>query len=140
MTLTKEQLQKACMNWSLVVKTIPGYGTMPFVPKGDPTSLTTLLANWSQADPGYTKPTEAQIVAAIEVIDNQIAMQGTAESIETDAIAGWNSIPDWATWTAEEAELYIENNVTNLASAKIIMKKQAIAIMWLADKVFPNRR
>jgi len=43
-------------------------------------------------------------------------------------------MPRWATWTAEETVLYIENNVTDLVSAKNVLKKLAMMIIYLRDK------
>jgi len=43
------------------------------------------------------------------------------------------SMPDWATWTAAEASAYIETNVTDLASAKVVLQKLAMAIIYLRN-------
>ena len=44
-------------------------------------------------------------------------------------------IPGWCEWTAEQAEAYIEKNVTDLASAKTVMKKMAQMLILLRDGV-----
>jgi len=43
------------------------------------------------------------------------------------------NIPGWATWTAQEAEDWIEVNVTDLASAKQVLKALAKMICYLRD-------
>jgi hypothetical protein len=135
---TQEQIQKLAENWSPIIKQI--YPAIDFIPKGDPDTLETLLANWEQAPPGFTAPTEQQLLDGLAVVQSEIAAADVAQAIEDTAQSGWDNIPNWATWTAEEAETWIETNVTNFAEAKVVLKKQAVAIMWLADKVFPNRR
>jgi hypothetical protein len=42
-------------------------------------------------------------------------------------------IPGWATWTAQEAEAWLEANVLNLESAKTVMKTMARIICHLRD-------
>jgi hypothetical protein len=42
-------------------------------------------------------------------------------------------LPGWANWTAQEASDYIENNTTDLASAKVVLKAMAKAIIHLRD-------
>ena len=44
-------------------------------------------------------------------------------------------IPGWCDWTAEQASAYIEKNVTDLASAKTVMKKMAEMIILLRNGV-----
>lgn len=137
---TAEEVQKLALNWSLVVTSIPGYEDIGFVPKGDPDTLTTLLTNWSQAPVGYDEPTEAQLLTALAVVEVGIAVEETAKAIEDGAETAFTNIPDWATWTEQEAVDYITNNVTDLASAKVVMIRMARAILILADKTFPKRR
>jgi len=47
-------------------------------------------------------------------------------------------IPGWATWTETEALDYIEANVTDLASAKTVLKAMARMVVALRDKTFPR--
>ena len=49
------------------------------------------------------------------------------------AMDDFSSMPDWATWTAQEASDYIETNVTDLASAKVVLQKLAMAVIYLRD-------
>jgi hypothetical protein len=56
------------------------------------------------------------------------------ESGETDFAA----LPGWATWTVAQAEDYIETNVTDLASAKVVLKALAKAIVALRNDRWPG--
>lgn len=44
-------------------------------------------------------------------------------------------LPGWATWTAIEADAWIVNNVTDLASAKIALRAMAKMLIFLRDSV-----
>tara|TARA_Y100000310_G_scaffold211561_1_gene212299 strand:- start:9064 stop:9267 length:204 start_codon:yes stop_codon:yes gene_type:complete len=44
------------------------------------------------------------------------------------------NLPAWATMTADEAAQHIEDNVTNLASAKVVLKKIARGFVYLRDR------
>lgn len=44
-------------------------------------------------------------------------------------------LPGWATWTDEEAEAWVESNVTNLATAKTAIKALARMAVFLRDSV-----
>ncbi len=50
-----------------------------------------------------------------------------------NAADGIRNIPNWATWTPQEAEAWIELNVISLATAKIVLKKLAIVVCYLRD-------
>lgn len=45
------------------------------------------------------------------------------------------ALPGWATWDAEAAELWVEENVTNLATAKTAIKALARMAVFLRDSV-----
>lgn len=45
------------------------------------------------------------------------------------------SLPGWATWSATEAETWIQSNVTDLASAKVALKAMAKMLIFLRDSV-----
>jgi len=47
----------------------------------------------------------------------------------------FENLPGWATWTGQEAAQWVEDNVTDLASAKIALKAMGRAIMYLRDIV-----
>ena len=52
---------------------------------------------------------------------------------QDDGKANFSALPGWATWTANEAETWITDNVTDLASAKIALKAMAKAIIFLRN-------
>lgn len=54
-------------------------------------------------------------------------------SAQENAAADFENLPGWATWTATEAESWIETNVTNLATAKTALKAMAKAIVYLRN-------
>jgi hypothetical protein len=50
----------------------------------------------------------------------------------------FSALPGWATWTAQETEDYIDTNVTDLASAKVVLKALAKAIVALRNARWPG--
>ena len=52
-----------------------------------------------------------------------------------EAKKGIADLPGWCDWTANQVETYIEDNVTDLASAKIVLKKMAQMLVLLRDGV-----
>lgn len=44
-----------------------------------------------------------------------------------------SNLPGWASWSASEAEQFIETNVTDLASAKTVLISMAKAVVYLRD-------
>lgn len=150
---TVEEIQKLALNWSLIVKRIPGYEAMEFVPKGNPDTLTTLLANWNQAPPGYAEPTETQLLDALALVEADIATEAAIDAVEAGAATQAANIPNFATWTEAEMLAWSDANIgdtpidaiTNLAEAQALMKKQAVAFNALIrftaafrNKLFPN--
>lgn len=55
-------------------------------------------------------------------------------AVRDQAADDFEALPGWATWTAAEAENWIEQNVTSLASAKIALRAMAQAIVFLRDR------
>ena len=48
----------------------------------------------------------------------------------------WTSnLPDWGRWTGSQMKSYIDENVTDLASAKLVLKKLALAIAFLRNQI-----
>lgn len=56
--------------------------------------------------------------------------------LKNDAKESAKNIPGWVTWTSATAVNYIEKNVTDLPSAKIVLKAMAKLIVALRDRVF----
>jgi predicted RNase H-like HicB family nuclease len=48
------------------------------------------------------------------------------------------AIPGWATWTAQEAQDWIDANVTSLASARTALKAMARMLVALRNKTWPS--
>ena len=116
-------------------------------------ALYTDILEWR--DPNTTKPTEAECLAEWDVM---LAERATAQAesdlvtnTEADAVTRYSQLPTWAkTGTADEAETYIINqifsgqtnaqvdvwidaNVTNIATAKTALKQVAGAIFKMRD-------
>jgi len=58
--------------------------------------------------------------------------------VEAAALAEIENIPGWATWTGAEANAWIDTNVTDLASAKEVLKKFALMLCAIRDIVAPE--
>lgn len=59
----------------------------------------------------------------------------TAQSLGQDVgTAGIAALPGWATWTAAEADTWIVNNVTNLATAITALRAMAKLLVYLRDR------
>ena len=84
---------------------------------------------------------EAEIQVVIDAHDPDalsVGEQRQANWEEDEVIAktakqNFRNMPQWATMTPQEADQYIANNVTDLASAKIVLRKMAIMLMHLRD-------
>jgi hypothetical protein len=50
-----------------------------------------------------------------------------------DAHNSFKNMTGWATWTAEQVDSYIVNNVTDLASAKVVLRAMGKALIHLRD-------
>lgn len=74
-------------------------------------------------DPENNQPVD------VNVIDSVVSEPLPAD----DGRANFQSLPGWATWTATEAETWITDNVTDLASAKTALKAMAKAIIHLRN-------
>jgi len=70
---------------------------------------------------------------ALHDADAALAEWNAKQNRKANAEPAIRNIPGWATWTAQEAEDYIEADVTDLASAKKVMKAQAKMICYLRD-------
>ena len=55
------------------------------------------------------------------------------EAIAKEAKQSFRNMPQWATMTPQEADKYIVDNVNDLASAKVVLRKMAIMLMHLRD-------
>jgi hypothetical protein len=155
---TQNEIDRLTLRWSMVIQQYmetehsARLDTVP--PKGELTSVATLLANWEQAIPNtYAAPNETQLLAALAVVEAGIASQNAIDAVEAGATAQAAAIPNFATWTEAEMLAWSEANIgdtpidsiTNLAEAQALMKKQAVAFNALIrftaafrNKLFPN--
>lgn len=67
----------------------------------------------------------------------QIAAEQAA-AVEAAADTQAANIPGWATWDEATALAYITNNVTDLASAKVVLLAMARLLVALRNKTWPN--
>lgn len=103
--------------------------------------LNTLLQNALNA--GYsveeveifwaTEEEYAQAQADDPVLQQQKAEKEAEQTKVVEAKTGMKNLPGWATWTATQAEEWIEGNVTSLATAKTALKALAKAVIYLRD-------
>ena len=69
--------------------------------------------------------------------DDQLAaakIEATLAEADTQSAA----IPGWATWTEQQALDYITANVTDLASAKVVLLAMARMLVALRNKTWPG--
>lgn len=84
-------------------------------------------------------PVDVAQVAAVQAIVIAHVPQAVYTDADRKRVArqtgesGMDALPGWATFTAAEAEQWIEDNVTNLASAKTALKAMAKAIVYLRN-------
>ncbi len=50
----------------------------------------------------------------------------------------FENLPDWASWTADEVETHITDNVNSLAEAKVVLIKMGRAIIYFRNHVYPD--
>ena len=80
--------------------------------------------------------------AAGEVLSAHDSTAQTPEQVALDramrAPARVKDVPGWATWDEAQAVAYIENNVKDLASAKIVLVAMARLLVALRDAQWPG--
>ena len=57
---------------------------------------------------------------------------------KADAEADLPNVPAWMKWDVETGKAYIDNNVTDLASAKVVMKGLLHMLFLMRDYHFPG--
>ena len=95
---------------------------------------------WKTVDGVILEMSVEEKAAVDQAEADALAAQEAARQVEeaaTQAAAAsktaMSSLPGWATWSADEAVAYIDQNVTDLASAKTVQKAMAKAIIYLRD-------
>jgi len=94
----------------------------------------------TNADGAYTlnalTELEQRTLEEIEATPEFAALvaQQAIEQAAADAPAALQTMPEWLkSWTADEVEEYIETNVTDLASAKQVLKQLGKAVILIRD-------
>jgi len=87
-------------------------------------------------------PQDGDEDAAREVLaahdPDALTPEQAARKTADDAPARAAAIPGWATWDEAQAVAYIENNVKDLASAKIVLVAMARLLVALRDAQWPG--
>lgn len=107
------------------------------------------LAAWLLAQRGSQRATDQNLQKRLsisyhidQVIDpdtGQPVDQTVIDSVQSqqlpadDGRSQFSALTGWSSWTAAEAESWIETNVTDLASAKNTLKAMAKAIVYLRN-------
>jgi hypothetical protein len=73
---------------------------------------------------------QAVITAHDPLVLSSTEVKDEAATTSLDSFA---NMPDWASWTAQEASDYIDTNVTDLNSAKVVLQKLAMAVIYLRN-------
>ena len=79
------------------------------------------------------------IQAVIDAHDKTGTTSGQSISaVQAGAKAEVQAIPNYATWTTSQANSYIETNVTDLASSKVVLKALANMVIAMRNELYPD--
>ena len=92
------------------------------------------VISWQEGHPTGTDEADAQAIIDAHDPTDYMAIR------QSDAITGMENIPGWATLSPQEAEQYIIDNVTDLASAKLVLRKMVLMLFYLKDAIYPRLR
>ena len=92
------------------------------------------IISWHEGHPTGTDEADAQAIIDAHDPTDYMAIR------QSDAITGMENIPGWATLSPQEAEQYIIDNVTDLASAKLVLRKMVLMLFYLKDAIYPRLR
>lgn len=108
-------------------------------------SYAELVTTWGDAQP---VPSDAALIAAYADWQAEQVIQVAQDVVQLGAKTQATTIPNFAHWTEQQGLDWIAANigdtpinaVTNLADAKLLMKKQAVALeaLWRVAKAFLN--
>jgi hypothetical protein len=87
------------------------------IPEEDPTIITSAV--------------RSAVLAALGVPESEADVQDGAKAEIED-------LPGWAAWSCAQATTWIDTNVTDLASAKLAMKKMACMLVALRNALYPD--
>lgn len=106
-----------------------------------------LLATWADET---AIPTQAELEAAYTEWEAEQAIAATVEQVQDGAEAQAAAVPGFASWTEQHGLDWIDTNmgddvidaISNLADAKLLMKKQVTAFnaIWRLTKALVNEK
>jgi len=77
---------------------------------------------------------EAHQMGVVPAVFEWVIDDVSAAQLPDEAAAdGFEGLPQWDSWSATEASDWIEANVNTMADAKNVLKKMAMAIIYLRD-------
>lgn len=117
----------------LISKAAPIYG----VSIGDENNKDTWTIDFKPEAADQQRATALQIMADFDVQTARLKIQRIADR-ERDAEAQAGLATQLKTVTPQQAVNYIEANVTNLATAKEVLKIMARMLIAIRDRVFPE--
>jgi hypothetical protein len=112
---------------------LPDYDSMSIVDGGQPGEV------WRVRFADGTTTTQQDVQDVMDHHDHTQLTEGQRlQQIRESGEQSFAALPGWATWTVQEAEDYIETNVTDLASAKVVLKALAKAIVAIRNDRWPG--
>ncbi|NIV32333.1 MAG: hypothetical protein GWN58_23685 [Anaerolineae bacterium] len=77
-----------------------------------------------------------QISAVQAIIDAHVAVDYAQRQIDADAAAA--NIPNWATWSEDQALTWFDANVVDLASARTVLRAVVQMVLAMRNKLWPG--
>ncbi len=75
--------------------------------------------------------------ALIDLADSQ-QVQADIDTVQSSAKSQVQNIPSWANWTETETLDHIDTNITDLASAKVVIRAMARMLIALRNQEWPE--
>lgn len=83
-------------------------------------------------------PTAQNLIDAYNGYLAQQTTQAQTAVVKASAKTAAAAIPNWATWNEAQTTAWIDANVTDLASAKTVLRAMARMVIALRNDVFPD--
>jgi len=130
MPLTIEEFQNAC-SYLTGQGTLLGIGAL-FIDANN-----RMVLDEGNANIDIT-PDEATLTQALADLATAQDVETAQDIIKAGAKAQASAIPNWASWTEIQATDYVDNNVTDLASAKVVLRAMARMMIALRNERWPD--
>ena len=130
MALTKAQFRDAISHLTST-GTLSGLGAL-FI---DINNLRVLDEGNANAD---ITPNQSTLDQALIDLATQQSTEQQQETIKNNAKAQAAAIPSWSSWTEAETLDYIDTNVIDLASAKVVIRAMARMVIALRNEQWPD--